>query len=147
MSSVLAWEIFNYICRIHFCCFMLICIFLLDMIVYSFSESTPTLTTRGLIWVPIAHLSTMRKYDKLLEKSVRNANKKPYKAFYCTSDKFLPIKLPEMYHIIAPYQRIVYPLRLMGGNGRRCELSNKTMTFNEPGFRYLSSSYTIRKIF
>ena len=40
---------------------------------------------------------------------------------YCTSDKFLPIGWPEMHHMIAPYQTIVYPLRQVGCNDSPCE--------------------------
>ena len=29
--------------------------------------------------------------------------------------------LPEMHHVIAPSQSLVYPLRLLGGNDRRSE--------------------------
>ena len=40
--------------------------------------------------------------------------------------------LPEMHHVIAPSQSIVYPLRLIGGNGRRCEpYQQDRVAFNE----------------
>ena len=38
----------------------------------------------------------------------------------CTSDKFLEIGLPEMHHMIAPYQSILYR-RFIGDKCRRCE--------------------------
>ena len=50
-----------------------------------------------------------------------------------------------MHHVIAPSQSIVYPLGLLGGNGRRCvPLQQDRVAFNEPVcslfiiFRYYS---------
>ena len=52
---------------------------------------------------------------------------------YCTSEKILPIGLPEMHHMIAPYQSIVYLLTLIGEMAAAVSQNNKTVVFNEPG--------------
>ena len=59
-------------------------------------------------------VSTIRKYER--PKKGRNELSGGVNIpYYCTSDYFLPIELPRMHRMIAPYQTKVYPLRLLRG--------------------------------
>ena len=52
------------------------------------------------------------------------------------------MRLPEMYHVIAPSQSIVYPLETLRGQWPPLqEHNNKTVALNTPFRSLLSSSY------